>query len=258
VLERVEQRIRDSGGTIRTGVTVRRIVARPEGGLRVEYDDRIENFDKVIFTAPVSVLQAVAGEEMCRLERPDGAKVEYLGVICMVLVTAKPLVPYYIVNIADERIPFTGIIGMSNLVSTTETAGLHITFLPKYVHSEDPLLRAPDEELRELFVSGLRVMFPDFDPALAVGMHINRAARVQPLQVLGYSRLVPTVTTAHPDFFVLNTSQFAANTLNNNDVIRSVDEFVRRHGGVFASEPSPAAAATNMTGADIGCAEQVS
>ena len=41
----------------------------------------------------------------------------------MVLVTREPLVPYYIVNIADPRIPFTGIIGMSNLADPSETAG---------------------------------------------------------------------------------------------------------------------------------------
>ena len=59
----------------------------------------------------------------------------------MVLVTRKPLVPYYVVNIADERIPFTGVIGMSNIVSLEETAGRHLTYLPKYVLSDDPLLK---------------------------------------------------------------------------------------------------------------------
>jgi hypothetical protein len=45
-------------------------------------------------------------------------------------VTRKPFCPYYILNIADERIPFTGVIGMSSLVDTAETAGLYLTYLP--------------------------------------------------------------------------------------------------------------------------------
>jgi len=142
-------------------------------------------------------------------------------------------VPYYVVNIADPQIPFTGIIGMSNLVSSSETAGLHLTYLPKYVHSEDPLLRAPDDELRALFETGLSRMFPHLRNNQIVSLHINRAVKVQPLQVVSYSRLVPSVTTSHPDFFVLNTSQFAANTLNNNDVIRGVDDFVAAHRESF-------------------------
>jgi protoporphyrinogen oxidase len=236
VLQRLEERIRDSGGAIRTGVSVRRIEPCDEGGLLVHYDDRVERFDKVVFTGPVNVLAAVAAGSLFRLDRPLEAKVEYLGVICMVLVTKQPLVPYYVVNIADDRVPFTGIIGMSNLVSTDETAGLHLTFLPKYVHSDDPLLRSPEEELRNMFMRGLHIMFPDLDPTSIVGVHINRAVKVQPLQVLNYSHLMPTVSTWHKDFFVLNTSQFAANTLNNNEVIRSVDAFVRTHGDQFHAD----------------------
>jgi protoporphyrinogen oxidase len=153
----------------------------------------------------------------------------------MVLVTRRPLVPYYVLNIADDRVPFTGIIGMSNLVSLDETDGLHLTYLPKYVHSDDPLLKAPDTELREMFMHGLRIMLPNLSLADIESAHINRAVKVQPLQVLGYSRLVPTVSTLHPDFFVLNTAQFAANTLNNNEVIRAVDEFVHAHADRFSN-----------------------
>jgi hypothetical protein len=42
----------------------------------------------------------------------------------MALVTQKPLVPYYVVNIADERIPFTGVIGMSNVVAPEGPRGV--------------------------------------------------------------------------------------------------------------------------------------
>ena len=83
--------------------------------------------------------------------------VEYLGVICMVLITRKPLVPYYVVNIADQHIPFTGIIGMSNLVSLQETAGLHITYLPKYLLSDDPLLKETDDEFAKAIFQGTSV-----------------------------------------------------------------------------------------------------
>jgi protoporphyrinogen oxidase len=242
VFERLQKRIRSAGGTIHTGVTVRKLEPCADGGLLVHYDERVEHFDKVIFTGPVNVLEAVSSPALCRLSRPQGAKVEYLGVICMALITKRPLVPYYVLNIADDRIPFTGIIGMSNLVSLDETDGLHLTYLPKYVHSDDPLLKAPDAQLRELFMRGLKIMFPDLDPAEVESAHINRAAKVQPLQVLGYSELVPTVRTLHPDFFVLNTAQFAANTLNNNEVIRAVDAFVHAHGNQFSQNASPARA----------------
>jgi hypothetical protein len=132
---------------------------------------------------------------------------------------------------------------MSNLVSISETAGLHITYLPKYVHSADPLLRASDDSLKQQFLNGLLVLSPDLDVTTIVSIHINRAFKVQPLQVVRYSELVPTTVTPHPDFFVLNTSQLAANTLNNNDVIRSVDQFVDLYEGCFTCSNEPASAA---------------
>ena len=50
----------------------------------------------------------------------------------------------------------------------------------------------------------------------------------QPLQVIGYSGLVQQPRTRHADFYVVNTAQFASNTLNNNEVIRSVNAFLEQ------------------------------
>lgn len=229
VLDRLERLIRFASGDIRTGVAVHHIRPRLEGGLWIEHDQNREHFDKVIFTSPVNVLQHVAAEELAQVTNGRGA-VEYLGVVCMVLVTRKPLVSYYVVNIADQRIPFTGVIGMSNLVSPRETADRYLTYLPKYVLSDDPFLRRPDDELRTLFFDGLRLLFPELKLDEIEGVHINRAAKVQPLQVLNYSTLVPQIITEHEDFLVLNTAQFVNCTLNNNEVVRIVDEFLAEYG----------------------------
>jgi protoporphyrinogen oxidase len=245
VFARLEELVRAAGGDIRLGVTVERIEPRPEGGLSVAHDGRRDAFDKVIFTSPVNVLQSVAGRELVGVTNGQGG-VEYLGVVCGVLVTRKPLVPYYIVNIADGRLPFTGVIGMSNLVSPRELAGCHLTYLPKYVLSDDPFLRRTDDEVRRVFGEGLRVMFPDLDAAEIQSFHVNRAFKVQPLQVLNYSTLVPRVTTRHEDFFVLNTAQFVNATLNNNEVARAVDEFLRDYGDRL--EPGGLAAVSPAAG----------
>lgn len=172
-------------------------------------------------------MQQVAADELVKVS-DTGETVEYLGVICMVLITRKALVPYYVVNIADRTIPFTGVIGMSNLVSLQETAGYHMTFLPKYILSTDPLLKQPDEELRQIFFQGIRLMFPELKSDDIVAAHINRAIKVQPLQVLNYSSLVPQVSTENNDFFVVNTSQLVNDSVNNNAVVRQVDEFLKK------------------------------
>ena len=233
--------IAEAGGEVRTRVDVRSI--RPEpGGIVVETSDGALRFDKVVFTGPVNALRRVASTDL--VEVRGGQDVEYLGVICMVLVTRRPLMPYYVLNIADDSIPFTGVIGMSNVVSPSETAGRHITYVPRYVLSTDPELGKPDDEIRTEFLDGIRRLFPDFDMSDIESVHINRAVKVQPLQVIGYSDIVPRTATVDRRFFVLNTAQFVNKTLNNNSVIEAVDAFLAEFGGEFAESgraPSPLA-----------------
>jgi protoporphyrinogen oxidase len=241
VFDRLAELIRACGGEIRTEVAVRSITAAPGGGLMMDTDDGRLLFDKVVFTGPVNILQEVAGGLLKNPARPE--MVEYLGVICVVLLTRRPLVPYYVVNIADKRIPFTGVIGMSTVVSIEETAGLYLTYLPKYVLSDEPFLKRPDDEIKTIFLEGLRDMLSDFRQEDIVGVHVNRAFKVQPLQVLDYSNLAPRVVTDHQDFFVLNTSQFVNGTLNNNEVIRAVSAFLDEHGAALEQGERPAYAA---------------
>lgn len=239
VFQRLLERLTEASGRLELGVQVTRI-APAEGGVTVTLGERRETFDKVLFTGPVNVLRQVADPALVEVAQPD-RDVEYLGVICMVLITRRPLIPYYVLNIGDESIPFTGIIGTSNVVDPAETNGRHVTYLPKYVLSDDPLLNADDESLRASFFGGLRRMFPDLDDVGIEAVHINRAVKVQPLQVLDYSTLVPRAVTRHPDFFVLNSAQFVNNTLNNNEVIRNVNAFFAEHEGKFHTGTATAA-----------------
>ncbi len=233
VFARLVERIRATGGDLRLGVAVEAVRPRAGGGIEVALGGATEAFDKVIFTGPVNALRAAADPALVQV--PAQGDVEYLGVLCMALVTRKPFCPYYVLNIADDRVPFTGIIGMSSLVDTAETAGLHLTYLPKYVLSDDAALGRPDAEVVAEFMAGFRRMYPDFPESEIAGVHLNRAIKVQPLQVLGYSGLVQAPRTRHPDFYVVNTAQFASNTLNNNEVIRSVNAFLEQFEPDFRS-----------------------
>ena len=244
VFREAERRIAEAGGDLRLGTTVDKVLPRAGGGVDVVVDGLVESFDKVVFTGPTNVLRATADPSLVEVPQAGG-DVEYLGVVCMVVATRKPFTPYYVLNIGDERVPFTGVIGMSTVVDPLETAGLHVTYLPKYVLSTDPLLAVPDEEIRASFLPALHAMYPDLEAAGIESVHINRAVKVQPLQVLGYSSLVQPARTRHGDFYVVNTAQFVNNTLNNNEVIRNVNRFFRDCGEDFANrrahtEQSPA------------------
>jgi protoporphyrinogen oxidase len=230
VFARLLERIEQCKGLVLTGIEVTGIRGAEGRGLEVCTTSGVEHFDKVIFTGPVDAMRRVV--EPALVEVPPPRDVEYLGVVCLVLVSRKPVVPYYVVNISDERVPFTGVIGMSSLVDTAETNGRYLTYLPKYVLSSDPLLAQPEAALRADFLAGLERMFPEFDQGAIERAGVHRASRVQPLPVVGYSNLVQAPRTRHADFYIVNTAQFVANTLNNNEVARAVDTFL----GDFAQD----------------------
>ena len=225
IMARMESVISGNGGTVLTNNPVKEISAEAEG-LCVKCASGDMTFDHVVFTSPVNVLKQIVPPAMLSVETVGSEPgVEYLGVVCVVIVTKKPITRYYVVNIADESIPFTGVIGMSNVVDVENTQGHNLTYLPRYLLSTDEEITRPDEYFKETFVDGIKRMFPDFDESDIVGVHVNRAIKVQPLQVLGYSNLVPGVQTKDPRLHVLNTSQFVNATLNNNEVVGAVNRF---------------------------------
>lgn len=228
VINRLEHLVQAAGGTIRLNTSVQTIEPGSHAGITVKTNDCAEHYDKVVWTSPIDAGSPLATQGLVSVGASSGP-VEYLGVICPVLVTRRPLLPYYTLNLADSDVPFTGVIGMSSIVSTEETAGYYLTYFPKYVPSGDPEFELPDETMTQRFFQGARRLFPDLHESDIVGLHLNKAAKVQPLQVLDYSKRVPHITTRHQDFFVLNTSQFVNSTLNNNAVIRAVNEFVQEH-----------------------------
>lgn len=195
-----------------------------------------EIFDEIVCTSPTPVARQIISDDLLHVSPAQGSgDVEYLGVVCGVLVTDKPLSKFYVINIADQSIDFTGVIGMSNVVPAKHTGEQHLTYLPRYMLSSDEEMSQPDEYFRDRYFHGLEKIFPDFQRSDAITLQINRARRVQPLQVLNYSTLVPAIDTLHPHLFIVNTSQFVNATLNNNEVVGAVNSFYSKRTNDFAN-----------------------
>ena len=70
-------------------------------------------------------------ELCCELLVPEAlleraAAQRYLGVICMVVKLRRALSPYYVLNLTDPGLPFTGVIGLTTLVDPQEVGGYHL------------------------------------------------------------------------------------------------------------------------------------
>ena len=235
VFDRISQEIEARGSKVLLNREIQSIEENPDGGILVRHENNVEHFDKIIFTAPLNVLQKVCSGQLFTIER-KGDQVEYLGVVCMVLVTKTPINPYYVLNIGDTNSPFTGVIGISSLVDQKYTAGHYITYFPKYIPSDHSYWEKTDDDIQEIFMNGVKKLYPNLDSEDIISIHINRALKVQPLQVLGYSSKVPKIHTNNPDFFILNTSQFVNDSVNNNAVVAHVDSFVKEFNNAISNK----------------------
>ena len=221
VFERLATMVEEGGAQIRTGVRVEQIHASnssrdgAQGIVGIKHSDGTEIYDGVILTLP-NRLVASCLEPADSSYREQLGRVQYLGLVCVVLVLRRQLSPYYVTNITEHS-PFTGIIEMTNLIDKDiETSGLHLVYLPRYTIPDDPLFQASDEETWKIFEPGLLRIHPDLTQDDIVDRFVFRERVVQPVPTLEYSKLVPAARTPVRGVYLVNTAQIENNTLNNN------------------------------------------
>jgi len=219
VVNRLIEEIEKMGGKIVVGSPVQKVQSAAKGGVRVQSEKLTQVFEQVISTIPSRPLAQVAPELDVQFVKKL-LEVKYLGVVCIVLVLKRQLSPYYVTNLTEEDIPFTGIIEMSNLVAGEETAGRHLVYLPKYTAPGDPLFEAPEEQIWANFETHLKRVIPDLKPWDIEKRYLFRERFVQPVPVRHYSTLVPNMVTNVEGLLVANTTQIINSTLNNNEMVK--------------------------------------
>ena len=220
VLDTFSRRLFSERVYTRTGHPIREIRKQPTGHVTLHYgDDTRNNFDRVIVTAAAPVaarmVQGLEDGERSRLH-----SIRYLGVICASVLMKRPLAGYYVTNIPDSSIPFTGVIEMSALVDREEFGGNHLVYLPKYVSPDDPMFEIPDAELENRFLSGLEKMYPGFDRSDVLTFKVSRVRHVVALPTLNYSELIPPMQSSIAGLYMVNSSQIVNGTLNVNESVQ--------------------------------------
>ena len=187
--------------------------------IRVHTNGANHIFDKALLTVNCS---AAIDTVVRKNDHPywDQLKnVNYLGVICVLLILSRKLSSYYVINLLDKELPFTGIIEATNIVSPDELDGKHLVYLPKYLPADDRLNSMTDAEITKQFVKGLKKVYPDLNDDEVLHSAIFREKFVQPLQEINYLDRAAGIQTPEPNVFTVNTSMIYNSTLNNNAAI---------------------------------------
>jgi len=192
-------------------------VARADQGLVVRTPDDEAHYDDVVVTVAPPVAATLC-PLLTEAERDALAAIRYQGVVCTSLVLRRPLDGYYLTYLVDD-VPITTVIEMSSLVDPAEYGGHTLVYVPRYVHSDDAALDAPDDELAAAARAGLRAVHPDVTDDDIVAVRTARARYVFPLPVVGYSERVPAVETSVRGLHLVSSAQIVNGTLNANETI---------------------------------------
>lgn len=218
ILDRLAGALRQQAVEIVTGAGCRE-VRRSGSGVRVELSDgSSREFDRVVLTMPAPIAATLC-PELPERERDLLTGIRYQGIVCASMLLKRPLAGYYVTNITDGTVPFTGVIEMSAIVDREEFGGRSLVYLPKYTPSDNGVFSQDDGSLRREFLDGLGRIYPDVTDDDVVAFRVSRVKNVFALPTIGYSQRLPPVRTSVPGVFVLNSAQIVNGTLNVNETV---------------------------------------
>jgi len=219
ILQEFEKKLTDVGVEIQKSTQIREVI-KNGSGIGVRADGGMSyNYDKVIITLP-SPIAAQICPELTDTERTKLKGIRYLGVICTSLLLKKSLSPFYVTNITDSDLPFTGIIEMSSLVDKEQFQDKALVYLPKYLAAEDPDFKLTDEQIKQRHFSGLQKIYPYIKNEDVITSRVGRAKWVFALSVLNYSRNLTSMKTSIAGLYLINSTHIINGTLNINEIIK--------------------------------------
>ncbi|MEM9164034.1 MAG: NAD(P)/FAD-dependent oxidoreductase [Cyanobacteria bacterium P01_F01_bin.4] len=235
ILQRFAERLTDSGVEILTGARVQEIRKTEGQPLQVTYQSAEKPagttdtrwFDQVVVTAAAPIAarlcQGLSPDEYQRLHG-----IAYQGIVCASLVLKQPISPYYVTNITDGDMPFTGIIEMTALVDPAEFEGRTLVYLPKYLPADDPDLNLSDDDLKSQFLGALQRMYPQFQTSDVLDFKVSRVKYVMALSTINYSTQLPPMHTSIPGLHIVNSAHILNGTLNVNETVQLAEGAVNQ------------------------------
>jgi protoporphyrinogen oxidase len=219
MLDRYTQYLKEQGVTLQTSHRVAKVMSE-DGGVTVDFQNgHREQFDQVVLTMAAGIAAQVC-PQLNPVERGLMKDVEYQGIVCASLLLKKPLSPFYVTNITDTWVPFTGVIEMTALVDKQEFGGRNLVYLPKYVPIDDPMFEESDASIQERFLGALVQMYPQFDRTDVLTFQVSRVRQVFAITTLNYSQKVPPMHPSVAGVHMVNSAHILNGTLNVNESIQ--------------------------------------
>lgn len=215
--------IKSNGGNVYLNTPVEEVHLENGKTTGVRVKSEFFLYDTVVVTLPIPLYRQLIPQA-----NPDYLKLldrtNYLGLICPVMALDRPLTDYWTLNIADDTIPFTGVIETTAYIDPQYVGGYHLVYLPKYTDPRGKWFCLSDEEIQHIWIDNLENMFPRFDRSWIQYFEVNREICVEPLHPLYGENLIPPLVTPFENLFLVNTAQIYPALTNCESITRYTRE----------------------------------
>jgi protoporphyrinogen oxidase len=206
LIDALERRFLRNGGRVFRGVAAQEIEVREAGVTTISYNGQRRAFDAVISTVPTpafaAMLNGASPEYLQKIARIDS-----IGVMCVLLRLIKSLTPYFWTNISDPAIPLAGVIEYTNLNPCPHFGGDSIIYLPQYLPSTDERYAMSDDRLLEEYIGYLKRINPGFSEDWIREYYVSRDRYAQPVCEVGFSKYKPGIETPVKGLYLTDSCQ---------------------------------------------------
>jgi protoporphyrinogen oxidase len=223
ILQRFGEVLAETGVEVRLGDRVTTIEQVASGHLVHFQKGAPEAFDQVIATT-ASPLAAQLCPQLSAQEQQQLKGMQYQGILCASVLLKQPLSTYYVTNITDAWVPFTGVIEMTTLVDPQTFGGRSLIYLPKYIPANDPAFELSDAALQASFVQALEQMYPHFQASDVLEFKVSRVKYVVAIPTVNYSQHLPSMQTSIPGLHIVNSAHILNGTLNVNETVQLAEQ----------------------------------
>ncbi len=194
------------GGTTVLSADVQEVVV--EGGrvTGVRAGGTLHPFDAAVSTITPKRFRALTpGLTGAYAEKLD--RIPAIGIFCVFLRLAHQTTPFFWVNTNDPRVPFAGMIELTNLNPLPELGGDRILYVPQYLSADDPRYAQTDEEVLRKYTDALALINPAFDRSWIRYSAVFRDRFAQPICLTDYRETTPDISTPVPNLFLTDSCQ---------------------------------------------------
>jgi len=219
LIEALARKCEALGVTFHVNTAIEEVVIENNRAVGVRLKGEVIPYDLVASTLASPILASLIPSAPSDF-RDLLARQQYLGVVCPLLILRKRLLPYYVLNITDESIPFTAVVETTNLIDPKHVKGYHLVYLPKYVAPDSEVATWSDEKLKSEWMKHFRRMFPDYQESDIVEFIPQKAKYVEPIRPMGTLHEIPPIKTPVQGLYMGNTVMIYPELGNGEAVTR--------------------------------------